>query len=180
MLSQAEAGRLKNNGNVFSHNFTLIVFAVSLFLSASLMFAVQPMVGKMLLPLAGGTPASWIVAMAFFQIALLMGYMLAWIMSRFDVRTHTILLVALLGLGFIFLPVRIADYAHILETGGIAPGTIFAVLFFAVGLPFTALSTVSSTLQRLFTATTHKDAKDPYFLYAASNAGSLSDCCPIL
>ena len=99
----------KNPSFFRSHNLTLMVFAVSLFLSASLMFAVQPMIGKMLLPLAGGTPASWIVAMAFFQIALLMGYMLAWIMSRFDVRTHTFLLVALLGLGFVFLPVRIAD-----------------------------------------------------------------------
>jgi hypothetical protein len=189
MASKAQSGNRKNKGAAanlaagqasekakswcHSHSLTLLVFAVSLFLSASLMFAVQPMVGKMLLPLAGGTPASWIVAMAFFQIALLMGYMLAWMMSRFHIRTHTLLLVGLLGLGFIFLPVRIADYASILETGGIAPGTIFTVLLFAIGLPFTALSTVSSTLQRLFTATSHKDAQDPYFLYAASNAGSL-------
>ncbi|MBL1146800.1 MAG: fused MFS/spermidine synthase [Pseudomonadota bacterium] len=172
MPPQADAGRLSSK-TTLPHHLTLLVFAVSLFLSASLMFAVQPMVGKMLLPLAGGTPASWIVAMAFFQIALLMGYMLAWMMSRFHIRTHTLLLVGLLGLAFISLPVSIADYAGILEQGGIAPNTVFVVLLFAVGLPFTALSTVSSTLQRLFTATAHKDAQDPYFLYAASNAGSL-------
>ncbi len=170
------AKKTKNDGVAdasSSGTVALIIFAVSLFLSASLMFAVQPMIGKMLLPLAGGTPASWIVAMAFFQLALLAGYLLAWIMSRFTVRVHTLLLVALLVLGFVFLPVRVADHAHLLDTRGIAPSSVFLILLFAIGLPFTAISTVSSTLQRLFTATTHKDAQDPYFLYAASNAGSL-------
>ena len=167
------ATQAQKTSTASSNPMPLIIFAFSLFMSASLMFAVQPMVGKMLLPLAGGTPASWVVAMAFFQIALLFGYMLAWIMSRFNVVIHTLLLVALLGLGFVFLPVKITEYGHILETRGIAPGSIFMVLLFAVGLPFTALSTVSSTLQRLFTATNHKDANDPYFLYAASNGGSM-------
>ncbi|TVQ83333.1 MAG: hypothetical protein EA357_06685 [Micavibrio sp.] len=174
MVSNKEKTKTGGVANVSSSGtFALIIFAVSLFLSASLMFAVQPMIGKMLLPLAGGTPASWIVAMAFFQLALLAGYLLAWIMSRFTVRVHTLLLVALLALGFVFLPVRVADHAHLLDTRGIAPSSVFLILLFAIGLPFTAISTVSSTLQRLFTATTHKDAQDPYFLYAASNAGSL-------
>jgi len=167
----------KKTGNpldgVTSNPLPLIIFAFSLFLSASLMFAVQPMVGKMLLPLAGGTPASWVVAMAFFQIALLFGYMMAWIMSRFSVTVHTLLLVSLLAVGYFTLPVEIAKYSHILETQGISPSTIFMLLLYTVGLPFAALSTVSSTLQRLFTATNHKDANDPYFLYAASNGGSM-------
>lgn len=173
MLSKTKTRRVNEGGSpVFSH-FTLVIFSLSLFLSASLMFAVQPMIGKMLLPLAGGTPASWVVAMAFFQIALLAGYMLAWIMSRFDVRVHTLMLVGCLCAGFLFLPIAAVDYSDIITTHGMTAFGVLLLLICAVGLPFTALSTVSSTLQRLFTATNHKDANDPYFLYAASNIGSL-------
>jgi len=173
MVSPAAARSIKNDGGSSSSKFTLIVFSITLFLSASLMFAVQPMIGKMLLPLAGGTPASWVVAMAFFQLSLLFGYMLAWIMSRFETRIHTILLVCCLTAGFLFLPLTTDNHAYIIDEKGISPFSVLLLLTGAVGLPFTALSTVSSTLQRLFTATGHKDAKDPYFLYAASNIGSL-------
>ncbi len=170
MLQDTKSGSINNKNSSF---LVIAIFTISLFMSASLMFAVQPMIGKMLLPLAGGTPASWIVAMAFFQIALLVGYMLAWIMSRFEVRTHTLILVVLLGLGFTILPVKTANFAYILDNQGISPFSIFTILLLSIGLPFTALSTVSSTLQRLFTATDHHSSHDPYFLYAASNGGSL-------
>ncbi len=170
-MQKAKTSGIKNNQ--FINIFTISIFTISLFLSASLMFAVQPMVGKMLLPVTGGTPASWIVTMAFFQISLLVGYMLAWAMSKFGVRTHTLMLTVLLGIGYFVLPVKIVEYSYILDNRGIEPISIFILLCFAIGLPFTAISTVSSTLQRLFTATDHKHAHDPYFLYAASNAGSL-------
>lgn len=146
------------------------LFSFALFTSAALMFSVQPMVGKLLLPIVGGTPAGWIVAMAFFQLALLVGYGLAYALSRLTPRQHGIgYLVLLLG-GVLFLPVTIQSTDH--ETLG-AWGT-FAILSIAVGFPFVALSTTSTTLQRLFGATGHPAASDPYFLYAASNLGSFA------
>jgi spermidine synthase len=150
---------------------TLGLFSVTLLVSASLMFAVQPMVGKMLLPVVGGTPAGWIVAMAFFQTMLLSGYLLAHVLSRFSPRIHGILFTSILAIGIIFLPVYIIgplprDWPVSVE--------IFKILFFSVGFPFTILSATSSTVQRLFTATQHSSAKDPYFLYAASNLGSFA------
>lgn len=135
------------------------------------MFAVQPMIGKMLLPVVGGTPAGWIVAMAFFQTMLLSGYLLAHLLSRFSPRIHGILFTVILAAGIAFLPLYITgplpqDLPLSVE--------IFKLLFFAVGFPFTILSATSSTVQRLFTATQHTSAQDPYFLYAASNLGSFA------
>lgn len=134
-----------------------------------MMFALQPMVGRMLLPLVGGTPAGWIVAMAFFQVMLLVGYLYAHVLSQFAPRTHGILFIAALLLGCAFLPV------HLTGDGlGATPGATdaFKLLTMALAVPFIALSATSSTIQRLFTATGHPSAKDPYFLYAASNLGS--------
>jgi len=152
---------------------TLLVFSVTLLLSAALMFAVQPMVGKMLLPIVGGTPAGWIVAMAFFQLMLLVGYLLAHILSKLSALQHGIFYVLCLVLGICFLPLSLN--AHLSQIpGNPAAHDIFILLTFAVAVPFIALSATSSTIQRLFTATDHASAKDPYFLYAASNFGSFS------
>lgn len=152
---------------------SLLVFGLTLFLSAALMFGVQPMVGKMLLPLVGGTPAGWVVAMAFFQIALLLGYFLAHGLSRLSPRMHGIFYIAALIVAAVMLPV---DVRH--HVGRIAenPGArdVFLLLIWSVAAPFIALSATSSTMQRLFTTTSHASAKDPYFLYAASNFGSFA------
>lgn len=144
------------------------VFGTTLFLSAALMFSIQPMIGKMLLPIVGGTPAGWIVAMAFFQIMLLAGYFLAHFFSTVKPSTHGILFLLAICAGFIFLPASIRP----LNDGVPGPFDVFAMLFSAVAVPFVALSAASSTLQRLFTQTRHPRAQDPYFLYAISNLGS--------
>jgi len=155
------------------NNLTYIIFSLTLLLSAAMMFALQPMVGKMLLPHIGGTPAGWVVAMAFFQVMLLAGYLLAHIFSTARTRLHGILYIAALLAGIGFLPIHLAKTA-----GGLPPSAgaadIFMLLTFCVAVPFIALSATSSTIQRLFTATGHRAAHDPYFLYAASNLGSFS------
>ena len=149
----------------------LWLFSLTLFLSAALMFAIEPMIGKMLLPLVGGTPAGWIVAMAFFQVMLLLGYLYAHLLSRFPPRIHALLFIATLLAGTLFLPVK-------MPTAGIdgnpGPFDIFRLLTIVVAVPFIALSAASSTLQRLFTTTGHASSEDPYFLYAASNLGSFA------
>lgn len=154
------------------NKLTLAVFSITLFVSAALMFGLQPMIGKMLLPLVGGTPAGWIVAMAFFQLMLLGGYFLAHLLSRFTPRVHALLFSATLAVGAIVLPVYLPVSLEGIDTPG--PVDIFKLLFMTVGLPFLALSTTSSTIQRLFTTTSHKDSADPYFLYGASNLGSFA------
>jgi spermidine synthase len=151
----------------------LIVFSLTLFLSASMMFAIQPMTGKMLLPLVGGTPAGWIVAMAFFQIMLLGGYLLAHLFSKLSARKHALAYIALLGIGVISMPIALARHAEGIAATPVAHD-IFMLLTFALALPFMAISATSSTIQRLFTTTSHKSASDPYFLYVASNIGSFS------
>ncbi|MBL8711376.1 MAG: fused MFS/spermidine synthase [Alphaproteobacteria bacterium] len=151
---------------------TLAVFSFTLFLSASLMFSVQPMAGKMLLPLVGGTPAGWIVAMAFFQVMLLAGYLIAHALSKFPSQKHGLAYVAALLAGVVFLPVALD---HAVGSGAIPEaGRIFLLLTQALAVPFIALSATSSTLQRLFMNTRHGSSGDPYFLYAASNLGSFA------
>lgn len=151
---------------------TLAVFSFTLFLSASLMFSVQPMAGKMLLPLVGGTPAGWIVAMAFFQVMLLAGYLIAHALSKFPSQKHGIAYVLALLAGFVFMPVALD---HAVGSGSIPEaGRIFLLLTQALAVPFIALSATSSTLQRLFMNTRHGSSGDPYFLYAASNLGSFA------
>lgn len=150
---------------------TVGLYSLTMLASALLMFALQPMVGKMLLPLAGGTPAGWIVAMAFFQVMLLAGYYLAHFLSRFTPRIHGLLYIAFLCLGAVWLPIHLGH-----ESAGALtnPADVFRLLTVAVAVPFIALSTTSSTIQRLFASTTDKSANDPYFLYAASNLGSFA------
>ena len=149
---------------------TPALFSAALFISAAAMFTLQLMVGKMLLPLTGGTPAGWIVAMAFFQLALLAGYALAFWLSRYPPRVHGALFLAALAAGAICLPVAFSPDA----AGEINAFFVFRLLAVTVGLPAVALSATSTTLQRLFSSTPHAAAGDPYFLYAASNLGSMA------
>lgn len=150
---------------------SLGLFSLTLFLSAALMFAVEPMAGKMLLPLVGGTPSGWIVAMAFFQIMLLLGYFYAHLLSRFSPRIHALLYLAVLAAGVFFLPITMPPPG---KAGAPGAWQIFTLLTTAAAVPFVALSAASSTLQRLFTTAGHKSSEDPYFLYAASNIGSFA------
>src|SRR5947207_3137631 len=150
----------------------LIVVTAAIFLSAALLFAVQPMFTKMVLPRLGGAPSVWSVAMVFFQAALLAGYAYAHLLTRYAPgRASVVIHVAVMLVACLALPLHIA-------TGWGRPpeiGEAFWLLgLFAVsiGLPFFALAANSPLLQAWFARTDHPAAKDPYFLYAASNVGS--------
>jgi hypothetical protein len=151
----------------------LPLFAATLFLSAALLFAVQPMVAKMVLPLLGGAPAVWNTAMLFFQGALLAGYAYAHLLARHlrpgaQVAAH----LAVLAAGFLFLPLGLAEgWAPPADASPIL--WLLALLSASVGLPFLALSATAPLLQAWFARSGHKEAADPYFLYAASNLGSI-------
>jgi len=158
----------------------LLVFALTLFASASLLFLVQPMVGKLLLPYLGGTPAVWATCMVFFQALLLAGYAYAHGLSRVkDVRKQllihfAVLLLPLATLYFLRFDVgTVADKVWSPPSDANPVPWLLTTLFLIAGLPFFAVSATAPLLQKWFSRTTHKDANDPYFLYGASNVGSM-------
>jgi hypothetical protein len=149
------------------------LFAATIFLSAFLLFQVQPLLGKVLLPWFGGTPAVWTTCMCFFQVVLLGGYAYAhWIIEHLSARRQALVHVALLaGAVASVFPTILPDPA-LAPTAAEAPAvTILLVLARSVGLPYFALSATGSLLQAWF-ARRHPQ-RSPYALYALSNAGSL-------
>jgi len=151
----------------------LPAYACTIFLSAFLLFGIQPMFAKMVLPKLGGSPAVWSTAMVFFQAILLAGYAYAhWLVSRFSVRRaaliHIALMIAVLATS---LPIGIAaGFERPPQQGEIA--WLLALFAASVGLPFFAIAANGPLLQAWFARTGHEHARDPYFLYAASNIGS--------
>jgi hypothetical protein len=151
----------------------LPVFTLTLFLSALLLFMVQPMVGKMILPALGGTPAVWNTCMVFFQAVLLTGYAYAHGAVRvLGVRRQAGLHLLLLLAPFLVLPVAIATQ-DVPASSDNPEFWLLARLLLGVGLPFFVVSTTAPLLQYWFSHTGHPSAHDPYFLYGASNLGSL-------
>ena len=149
------------------------LYAATIFTSAALLFLVQPMFARMVLPLLGGSPAVWNTAMVFYQAALLAGYAYAHASTaRLGVRLQ-----AAVHLFVLLLPLAVLPIA--LPTGWLPPTQanpvpwLLAVMTVAVGLPFFAVSATSPLIQRWFTATGHARAADPYFLYVAGNLGSM-------
>src|SRR5215207_1102620 len=152
-----------------------LAFAAALFVSAFLLFWVQPLAGKMLLPLLGGTPAVWNTCMLFFQALLLAGYAYALALTRWlSARAQGAVHLALLALAALALPVALNAAA----AGGVPEGAspewwLLKTLLVTVGPPFFVLSASAPLLQGWFSRTRAESAADPYYLYAASNAGSL-------
>ena len=151
------------------------VFALALFTSAALLFWVQPLVAKMLLPLLGGAPAVWNTCMVFFQALLLAGYAYALLLSqRLSLRNQAVLHAVLLLLAGLVLPFTLSQrILALLPTQSSPIGWLLMALLVTVGPPFLLLSATAPLLQRWFSHSTHKAARDPYFLYAVSNAGSM-------
>ncbi len=151
------------------------LYGATVLLSAVLLFWVEPLVAKMLLPLLGGTPAVWNTSLVFFQAMLLAGYAYAhwttrWLGLRRQACLHLTLLVAGLCVLPIAIPIRLANA----PTATTHPALwVLGALTVIVGLPFFALAASGPLLQKWFAASGHPAGVDPYFLYSASNAGSL-------
>lgn len=154
--------------------FALPVYTLTIFLSAFLLFGVQPMFTKMVMPVLGGTPAVWSVAMVFFQSVLLLGYAYAHgLTRRLPARNAALVHLGLMVVVFaIALPIALSDALGSPPEQGQALWLI-GVFGLSVGLPFFAVSANGPLLQAWFARTGHPHADDPYFLYGASNIGSL-------
>jgi hypothetical protein len=144
--------------------------AVTLFLSAFLLFCCQPMVGKMVLPLLGGAASVWTTCVLFFQSMLLAGYLYVHFLGKLRHKQQLVVHMILLASAFLALPVRFSGNAP----GGSSPVVWELMqLLRGVALPFFVISATAPLLQSWFSRTKDPAARDPYFLYAASNAGSL-------
>jgi len=149
------------------------LFATTIFISAALLFFVQPMFARMVLPSLGGSPAVWNTAMVFYQAALLAGYAYAHAsIARLGVRRQAGAHLVVLLLPLAVLPIALPA-GWIPPAGANPTPWLLAVMTVAIGLPFFAVSATSPLIQRWFTATGHARAADPYFLYVASNLGSM-------
>jgi hypothetical protein len=148
------------------------VFALALFCSAALIFVLQPLFGRMVTPLLGGSPAVWNASMAFFQAALLIGYLYAHVLARIkDLRVQAAIHALVLVAAFLVLPVRVSDMFGPPNSEHPALWLV-GVLTLSVGAPFAAASATAPLLQAWYARTGRADAHDPYYLYAASNIGS--------
>jgi hypothetical protein len=155
------------------------LFATAVFASAALVFVVEPMVAKLVLPLLGGSPAVWNTSLAFFQAALLVGYAYAHLLQRLaSLRRQAAVHGVVLLVAALVLPLHVS---HALGEPSSAPGALppalwlTGVLALSVGAPFAALSATAPLLQAWYARVRagEADAANPYVLYAASNLGSL-------
>ena len=149
------------------------LFGGAMLLSGFLLFLVEPMIARMVLPILGGVPMVWNGCVVFFQIAMLAGYGYAFAAARWlPVRRHVLVHGALLTLPALVLPVVIRP-AGIDPPTGNPLGWLLLLLAGTIGLPFFVLSTTASVLQHWLSRTDHPSGRDPYFLYVASNIGCL-------
>jgi len=158
--------------SVSRNRLVLSVYTSAIFVSALLLFSVQPLFTKMVLPRLGGSPAVWSVAMVFFQSLLLGGYAYAHYLMQIRSRVIPVAMhLALLVVALLTLPLSIASGWGEPPTSGYAFWLLglFAV---SIGLPFFALAANNPLLQAWFVRTGHPSGPDPYFLYASSNIGS--------
>jgi hypothetical protein len=157
---------------ILSDNLRLATFIAAIFASAALLFTVEPMFTKMVLPRLGGSAAVWTTATVFFQSMLLAGYVYAHLLTKFaPLRTALVVHLLVMVVACVALPL------HIAAGWGRPPAEgeslwLIGLFTASIGLPFFALSANGPLLQAWFARTDHPSAKDPYFLYVASNIGS--------
>ena len=151
--------------------FLLPVFGLTLLVSAALLFWVQPLFGKLALPLLGGSPNIWNTVLLFFQTMLLAGYAYAHFLSRLSsLAWQATLHAGVLLVAFLVLPIAVTTPP---SPDSIPILWLLRELAVTVGLPFLAVSATAPLLQRWFSFSRHPSAHDPYFLYSLSNLGSV-------
>jgi SAM-dependent methyltransferase len=171
----------QNESREFMQSGIVVLFALASFVGAFLLFAVQPMIGKMALPLFGGTPAVWNTSLVFFQGTLLCGYLFSYGLGRtgwsLRGRAGAVYLLgffASLALGYFMQPIVLEPNSDRRSSSAGDPALVLlGVLLRSAALPLVLVSATAPLVQRSFALTGHRRADDPYFLYAASNAGSL-------
>ena len=150
-----------------------VVFTLTIFISASLLFFVQPLFAKLVLPHIGGAPAVWTTAMLFFQLVLLGGYVYAHVLSRYiPLRLQLFVHLAFWVAALMFLPLSVAS-GWVYDPQTSTTWQTLSLFALGVGVPFAMLSANAPLLQAWYAQSSGPSARDPYFLYGSSNFGSL-------
>lgn len=150
-----------------------ILFTITIFTSASLLFFVQPLFTRIVLPSIGGASAVWTTAMLFFQSVLIAGYLYAHVVTKYlAIRWQVTLHLCLWAVALLFLPLALPQNVTINSVGSPALHTLLLYAF-GVGMPFAVLSANAPLIQSWYGKSGGPSAEDPYFLYGASNLGSL-------
>ncbi len=146
------------------------LYALTIFLSAFLLFVVEPMVAKQLLPTLGGSSAVWTTCLVFFSVVLLLGYLYAhWVSSRFTPTQQAVIHVVLLTAALMMLGIRISPRPAAVSYHPAL--TVFRVLATVIGLPYLALSATTPLLNSWYAGSF--EGRSPYRLFALSNFASL-------
>jgi hypothetical protein len=163
----------QKSGHRFSDYALWAAFSAATFVSAALLFALEPMFTKMILPRLGGSASVWSVAIVFFQATLLAGYVYAYAITRLTPGRYSVAIhLAVMGVATLALPLAIAaGWKRPPQTG--EAFWLIGLFTTSIGVPFFALSGNGPLLQTWFARTHHRSAGNPYFLYATGNAGSV-------
>lgn len=172
-MSKATALPLEAEQLSFS-NFGASPYLATAFLSAALVFLVQPMFAKMATPLLGGAPNVWNVSLVCFQAALLLGYAYAHLLNHFvtSLRRQIAIHAGLLILAALVLPFQLSTALG--DPDPLRP-TFWLIGVFAISIapPFAVISATAPLIQSWYSRSGRADAHDPYHLYSASNVGSV-------
>ena len=151
----------------------IFFFITNLFISAFLVFSVQPLLAKMILPYLGGTASVWNTSMLFFQIGLLLGYLYAHLSSQYlKPKLQIVIHIALLIAGIFFLPISVY-HPNFIDSNTSPIMWQLVLMISSIGVPYIFLCGTAPLVQRWFFHCNSSKATDPYFLYATSNLGSL-------
>lgn len=151
----------------------LVAYTAASFLASFLVFLVQPLIARMVLPRLGGSPMVWNTSLVFFQSGLLLGYGYTHLSSRtLSLRRQSLLHIGVLAAPLAVIPIAVPGWNP--PSSGSPAVWLLSLLAVSVGLPYVVVTTSSPLMQKWFSASGHPRSHDPYFLYAAGNVGSLS------
>jgi SAM-dependent methyltransferase len=149
------------------------LFTLTILLGSFLLFLIQPMFGRSVLPMLGGAPSVWNTAMLFYQVTLLLGYLYAHALSRWPIRRQIAIHLSLFVVAALTLPVAVARWLP--EPGATSPALwLLGLLTVSIGPVFFVASAQAPLMQSWFARSRDPAAANPYFLYAASNTGSFA------
>ena len=171
--AQRSAQRAKQSAPAtFELTTRAVSYALAIFLGSTLLFLLEPIAAKRLVPLLGGSAAVWTACLVFFQTALLLGYYVAHLLvTRTNLRTQVTVYIGLLALSVVQL-VRVVDPSFVANVER-PIASVLSLLSRLIGLPFVTLSATSPLLQAWFARTTRRGRADAYGLFAISNFGSI-------
>ncbi|TPE58787.1 hypothetical protein FJQ54_17250 [Sandaracinobacter neustonicus] len=148
------------------------LFIAIVFVGSFLLFLIQPLFARLVLPVLGGSPSVWNTAMLFYQAVLLLGYAYAHALQRLPFKAQAAIHLALFAVAALWLPIGIRALGGA-DTGDAAALWLLQLLALSIGPLFLAVSAQAPLMQAWFARSPDPAAASPFFLYAASNAGSL-------